>query len=46
MTAVCATYICHARIGLNLPLNVSSWMGGAAAVLALALFLSRCRRKT
>ncbi|BFR47784.1 carbon starvation protein A [Nitratidesulfovibrio sp. HK-II] len=45
MTAVCATYICHARIGLNLPLNVSSWMGGAAAVLALALFLSRCRRK-
>lgn len=45
MTAVCATYICHARIGLNLSLAVSSWMGGAVAVLTLALFLSRCRRK-
>ncbi len=45
MTAVCATYICHARIGLNLPLAASSWAGAAAAVLALALFLSRCRRK-
>lgn len=44
MTAVCASYICHARIGLNMPLAAASWAGGMAAALALALFLHRTRR--
>ncbi|MEG6506058.1 carbon starvation CstA family protein [Nitratidesulfovibrio sp. 1201_IL3209] len=41
MTAVCTTYICYAKIGLNIPLNISTWIGIAVAVGSLGLFLSK-----
>lgn len=36
MTSVCATFICTARIGLNLPATATPWIGIAVAVAALA----------
>jgi carbon starvation protein CstA len=39
MTCVCVTYICYAKIGLNIPLDISTWIGIAAAVGSLGLFL-------
>jgi len=41
MTAVCTTYICYAKIGLNIPLNISTWIGIAVAVVSFGLFLSK-----
>ncbi len=41
MTAVCTTYLCYAKIGLGMPLNVSTWIGLAVAAGSLILFLSK-----
>ena len=41
MTAVVITYICQERIGFNLDGEVSFWAGVAAAVIAMAAFLSQ-----
>ena len=39
MTVVTNTYLCNASIGFNLPLSISTPVGVASGVLALALFL-------
>jgi len=44
MTSVCTTYLCYAKIGLGMPLNVSTWIGLAVAAGSLILFLAK--RKT
>ncbi|MEG6506059.1 carbon starvation CstA family protein [Nitratidesulfovibrio sp. 1201_IL3209] len=41
MTSVCTTYLCYAKIGLGMPLNVSTWIGLAVAAGSLILFLSK-----
>lgn len=41
MTCVCMTYLCYAKIGLNIPLEMSTWIGIATAIGSLGLFLSR-----
>lgn len=41
MTCVCMTYLCYAKIGLNIPLEISTWIGIATAIGSLGLFLSR-----
>ena len=41
MTVVCTAFICQAKIGLNLPIDVSTWIGVGLAVIFLLLFLWR-----
>lgn len=43
MTAVCVTYIAYEKIGFNMPLNVATIIGVAAALGSLALFLVKFR---
>ena len=38
MTAVCVTYICVDKIGLNLPDATAPWIAGATALLCLVIF--------
>ena len=41
MTIVCTTFICQAKIGFNLPIDVSTWIGVGLAVVFFLLFLWR-----
>ena len=45
MTAVCTTYLCIARIGLNLPGSWNFMIGGVTFVLSLAMFFVRKLRR-
>lgn len=44
MTAVCTTYICTAKIGLNLPMDWNLAIGSATALLSSVLFLLWLRK--
>ncbi|RMF46508.1 MAG: carbon starvation protein A [Deltaproteobacteria bacterium] len=44
MTAVVTTYLAYAKIGFSLPLQISTWIGIGAALLALMLFLVKFRK--
>ncbi|MEW5772352.1 MAG: carbon starvation protein A [Thermodesulfobacteriota bacterium] len=43
MTAMSITYIANAKIGLNLPMDISTWVGLAAAAAATIAFFSAFR---
>ena len=46
MTAVCTTYICTAKIGLNLPMNWNAGLGiGVFAVSGILFYLWKIRKK-
>ena len=38
MTSVCTTYICTAKIGLNIPMSFNTVIGITVAILSLVLF--------
>jgi len=40
MTAMCMTYIANAKIGFNLPMDISTWVGLACAAAAAVWFFS------
>ncbi len=40
MTAMCVTYIANAKIGLNLPMDISTWVGVASAAAATVAFFT------
>ena len=44
MTAVCTTYICTAKIGLNLPMDWNAAIGGITALLSAVLFFLWLRK--
>lgn len=44
MTCVTVTYLCFAKIGFNLPMDISTGVGVAVAVGSLALFLAQRKR--
>jgi hypothetical protein len=39
MTVVTTTYLCDATSGFNMPMNISTPLGGISGVAALAAFL-------
>ena len=41
MTAVCTTFICNAKIGFGLPMDMATCIGAGLAVLFLLVFLWR-----
>jgi carbon starvation protein CstA len=43
MTAMSVTYIANAKIGLNLPMDISTWVGLAATVVATIAFFTAFR---
>lgn len=43
MTAMCMTYLANAKIGFNLPMEISTWVGVASAVAATIAFFSAFR---
>ena len=45
MTAVCVTYLCVAKIGLNLPVTWNWYIGISTFVLSLAVFSILCMRR-
>lgn len=46
MTVVCSTFIYNAKIGLNLPYELSVWLGLATGALAFGAFMMFVRPKT
>ena len=43
MTAMCMTYFANAKIGLNLPMDISTWVGLACAAAATVAFFTAFR---
>lgn len=39
MTVVCTSYLCNAKIGFGLPMDVSTWIGAGVAIVCLGAFL-------
>ena len=39
MTVMVVTFICQAKIGLNLPINIATWIGVAAMVISFIFFI-------
>ena len=44
MTSVCVTFICTAKIGLNMPASTIPYLGIGTALVALALFFFKHRK--